>query len=217
MGEQSGTGPAADNWATRCRRLDDRVAASAGKLGANVANHPEVVGHVLEHFAHVLTEPLQRAAAVRAAARLRRMLELLARQVHRQRLACGAFGFGTGSDRGNGDGALGAHPLKLFERKFQLANGLVELLRAAAELRPAQLRNDEVQALDLGLLRRDHRLEQRSVVGQGRDRVHDASLRESGRCEQPLGDPPMRRIRAASCAGGGASRCLRATSTIAPR
>lgn len=47
---------------------------------------------------------------------------------------------------------LGTQCFELFEREFELAEHLVHLLRAAAELHAAQLGDHQLQVLDLGRL-----------------------------------------------------------------
>jgi hypothetical protein len=66
-------------------------------------------------------------------------------------------------------------PAALFESQFQLLDLAVELLRARAELPALQLRDDELEVLDLDgaltqerLLREHQRLERFEVFGNGR-------------------------------------------------
>lgn len=50
----------------RRRRLDDAVAAGAGTLGADVADHPEAGRDVLQDFGDLLAQGLQGTATVGA-------------------------------------------------------------------------------------------------------------------------------------------------------
>jgi hypothetical protein len=85
--QQSCPGPAAGDRVVRRRRRDDRVAGPAGQLLAHVPDHLEATGHIVEGLAHLLADPAQPAAAMRADAG-GRVANFFARQMLGQCPAC---------------------------------------------------------------------------------------------------------------------------------
>ncbi len=83
MGEKPWARPAALDRPWRQRRLVERLASAAGQARAHDALHHEAAGDVLQFFGDIFAQPLEAAAAVRAAL-ARRKMHLLARQVVRQ-------------------------------------------------------------------------------------------------------------------------------------
>ena len=125
-------------------------------------------GDVLQLLRHILAEPLETAAAARAAF-ARREMRLPARQVIRQRAAPGLVL--------RGGQRLGKHfrrPRDLLVL-HQLELELVEGLRGSAEALPAQTRrlvpellDQQIAVAQLGGPRgQHHRLQRGDVVGQG--------------------------------------------------
>src|SRR3546814_9649000 len=78
MGQQPGARPAPLDRQVRHGGLGDRLAAPAGELRAQVADHMEAARPILQDLGHVLAQPAQVAAARRTAAG-RRVHHLLAR------------------------------------------------------------------------------------------------------------------------------------------
>ena len=161
VGKQAWAGQTIGDRPTRRGGLYDGVAAGASELRADVANDLEVLGNVLQRFRNILAEFLQRAAAVRTAAIGRGVLDRLASQVIGKRFADRALDRFLCIRRrldGREFGAFGTHGFEFFEREFELANHLVELFRAAAELHAAQLGENQIEALDFGVALRELRL-----------------------------------------------------------
>lgn len=112
------------------------------------------------------------------------MLHALAWQMLGQRLATRVLRFRvsaragrrfSASEVGQPDflSALSAHALQLFEGQFELADRLVQLFGAAAELHAAQLSDHQFEVFDLGLLSAEQLLRKRYVVGLCSDRRRD--------------------------------------------
>ncbi len=178
MRQQSRPGHASGNQPAGGWCLNDGVAAAAGQLGPNMANHPEAGGHIVEHFGNILTQWLEMTAAIRAARLLRRMNHGVSRQVIRQRFAHRfAGGFCCRDDFRE------ASPFRLagfefFQRQFELPDHVVDLLGTLTELHAPQLGYDQLEMLDFCLLGYHHGLQGGGVAGQY-GAVHGASLRES--------------------------------------
>ena len=68
MGEEPRPGAPAGNCVIGCWRRDDRVASAARELLADMPDHLEAAGHVIERLGDLLPDPAQRAAAARAGA-----------------------------------------------------------------------------------------------------------------------------------------------------
>ena len=68
MREKPCPGTAARNRVIRCRRRNHRVAGAAGQLLADMPDHLEAAGHIVEGLGHLLADLAQRAAAVRTGA-----------------------------------------------------------------------------------------------------------------------------------------------------
>jgi hypothetical protein len=68
MGQQTRTGQATINRATRSARLRDRVASGAGKLGAHMTDDFEAARLVLKNFRDILANLAQTRAACAACA-----------------------------------------------------------------------------------------------------------------------------------------------------
>jgi len=129
-------------------------------------DHLEVTGHVFEHFAAIVAEGVDSAAAVRAGGS-RGMHHRLARQVAGQPAAGWLLpgirrgdvaGFGTGFAAVRRFGGLDCRRrrgrrhlarLDLLDRQLQLRHLARELLRRLAELHPAQFLKLHLQLLDL--------------------------------------------------------------------
>jgi hypothetical protein len=79
MGQEPYAGPAAGNRVIGCRRRNDGVAGPARHLLADVPDHFEAAGQVIEGLGILLADPVQRAAA-RGAGTWRGVQRVLARQ-----------------------------------------------------------------------------------------------------------------------------------------
>ena len=183
MGKQSCPGAAAGNRMVGCRRGNYRVAGAAGELLADVPDHLEPTGHIIERFGDILADPPKRAAARGTGAR-RRMRHFLARQVVRQGAPCRLLCFGSGLNRRGHHRRSGPKPLglvgfKRLDRQLELFYLVCQLLRGAAELGPTVTGQLEAQLGDLCLggdrvlqQRRDDALQRLCVVRKliGRDR-----------------------------------------------
>ena len=144
MREQAGAGPAPLDRQRGHRRLGDRLAGAAAHAWPDVADDLEVGGHILEHLPLVLAQLAEDRAAAAWAGTGRRMHDGLARQMLWQRCAArGAAGPGRcrralWPGRGASRLALDRALLEVADQEFELLDGLLELLRRAAEPRPTQ-------------------------------------------------------------------------------
>jgi hypothetical protein len=192
MRQQSRPGPAAGDRVIRCRRGDHRVASPARQLLAHVPDHLEAAGHVIEGLAHLLADPPQGTAAMRASAG-GRVAHFFARQMLGQRPACrllpvdGVLDRRRDNRRGRGQ-PLGLVGFQTLDRQLELLDFARQLLRRPSELGPPVARQLEFQFGDLGLRRRrvarhlgDDPLQRGNVVGQalGRDRHADNWIRSA--------------------------------------
>ena len=89
MGEQPGAGTSPLDGARGERRLGEALAARAGQPRPHDPVHDEAAGHILELLGHVLADPAKPAATAEAAVTAGRKLDLLARDVVRDRAALG--------------------------------------------------------------------------------------------------------------------------------
>jgi hypothetical protein len=155
MGEQPRPGAPARNRVVRCRRRNHRVAGPARQRRANMPDHLEPAGHVIEGLGHLVADLAQRPAATGTSAWCG-MPQILSGQVFRQwaprRLLC------LGCDRdGRGDRRRCCRePLRLvgfqgLERQLERLGVARQLLRRAAKLGPPVTRQLEFQPGDLGL------------------------------------------------------------------
>ena len=179
MGEQPGTGTAALNGLGGQRRLGEALAARAGQARAHDPVHHEPAGHILELLRHVLTDPPQRSPAPNAAVALWKELDLLARDVVRDRAALGLIPLfhirqpQLGRHRGRGDLAGLEGQLQLLGR---LGRGAEPVGAVAGELM-AQLLDQKRLRLDLGQEPRRKGPQVLGVMGQRSGFVqHGASL-----------------------------------------
>ncbi len=155
MSQEPGAGAVAGNRVIGRQRCNDGIAGATGKLRADMADHLEPAGHVIERLGDVLTDPTQRAGAGGAGAR-RPMSHLFARQVLRQRAPGRLLRFSGGLDRRRHDRRCGGEPLGLvgfqrLDRQLELVGLARQLLRRAAELGPSVSRQSEAQLGDLRL------------------------------------------------------------------
>ena len=152
MTEPPGAGPAAVDGQARHRRLRHRLAAPAGKRRADVADHLEPAGDVVQRLGDVLAHLAHRPAAGRTDAR-RRVHDIGARQMLRQRTATAPALRLRHHGRRRGSLLVWAFArrlcFQLFQRQLQLADHLPELLRRPAEGLPAQPGDLQLQRLDL--------------------------------------------------------------------
>ena len=135
------------------RRLDDGLAGPAAHPRPDMADDLEAGRHVFEHLADVLAQHAEhRAAAARAGAGCG-MAQRLARQVLGQPLpAAGPGGLrrwlaGRPDRDGSSPGRVSF--LELADQQLELLDGPVELLRGAAEPRPAQHGQLGLELLDM--------------------------------------------------------------------
>ena len=178
------------------RRGNHGVAGPARQFLADVPNHFEAPGHVIEGFADVLADAPQRAAAARAG-RAGTMPHLLARQVIGQGAPGRLLRFGRICDDrrrfgGHGRQSFGLVGFQRFDRQLELLARARQLLRGPAKLGAAVARQLEFELGDLGLRRHcivrhrsDDPLQRGDVVGQVGGCRHEADYRTVtglGRC-----------------------------------
>ena len=133
MGEQPGAGPAAVDGQARHRRLRHRLAAAAGEGRADVADHLESAGDVVQRLGDILAHLAHRPAAGRTDAR-RRVHHVGARQMLRQPTATApALHLRRHSRRFVWAFARRLVFFQFFQRQLELADHLPELLRGSAE------------------------------------------------------------------------------------
>jgi hypothetical protein len=155
VGEEPGPGAAAGYCVIGRRCRHDGIASPARQLLADVPDHLEAAGHVIECLGDLLADPAQRATAGRAAAR-RGMDHVLARQVFRQRTSCRLLCFhrplGRCGHHGRGSGEpLGLVGFQRLDRQLELLGLARQLLRRATELGAAIAGQLEAQLGDLRL------------------------------------------------------------------
>jgi hypothetical protein len=143
MRQQCGPRQAAVNRPDRRGHLRNPLTACATELRPDMANHLEPGRHILQHFRHVLADPLHGCAAV-GAGRIRRMDDRLARQVLGQRLADRL----ARRQRRRHQSRLRRADLELAYQQLELLDALRELLRGATELHAAQARQFQLELLD---------------------------------------------------------------------
>jgi hypothetical protein len=97
MSQEPRAGPAAGNRVIGHRRRHHRVASPARQFLANVPDHFEPAGHVIEGLADLVADLAQRAAAIRTGAWCG-MPPILSRQMWRQRAPCRLLRLGRGLD-----------------------------------------------------------------------------------------------------------------------
>ena len=140
MGEQPGAGPAAVDGQARHRRLRHRLAAAAGEGRADVADHLESAGDVVQRLGDVLAHLAHRPAAGRTDAR-RRVHHVGARQMLRQPTATApALHLRRHSRRFVWAFARRLVFFQFFQRQLELADHVPELLRGSAEGLPFRTR-----------------------------------------------------------------------------
>jgi hypothetical protein len=149
MRQQAGTGQAARDRSIRCRRLHDLIAARTGQLGAYLADDLERGRNILQELGDVFTQRLECTATSRAGGLFRGVRLGLAREVHRQRTPDGML-CRLGLRRHVRQG-LGLGTAQLIQHELELPEFLVEPLRAAANARPAQDRDLQLQLGDARL------------------------------------------------------------------
>jgi len=145
VGEQPGAGEPARDRARRRFQLHDALACRTGELRTHVLNNPKARRHVVQNFGDVLADLAHRCAAV-GAGTCRHVFDARARQMLRQRPAHRRL---RGRLRNGGKRYGSGRDLQLFEPEFQLLDLAIEPLRAAPELQALQLRDDELEVLDL--------------------------------------------------------------------
>ncbi len=144
---------AAGDWTFRSRRLGDRPAGATSVFWTGDAQDAKLRGSPVQHLAHALADRMERTAAARARLAVDIEPDILARQMIGQRFAPGP--------------RLGRRFLRAcFDRRTAFANARdiavevleserhlvgVEAFGAASELRPLELLDDELKALDLAV------------------------------------------------------------------
>ena len=155
MGQQPGAGAATGNRVIGCRRRHHGVAGPARQFLADMPDHFEAAGHVIEGLGDVLADPAQRAAARGAGAR-GGMPRVLARQVVRQRPTGRLLRLGRALDRSAHDRQGTGNPLGLvlfqgLDCQLELLGFARQFLRGAAVFGPLISRQLEFQPGDLDL------------------------------------------------------------------
>ena len=138
MGKEPRAGAAAGNRVIGRRRRNDGVASPARQLLADMPDHLEAAGHIIECLGDLLADPPQRTAAGWTGAGCG-VDHVLARQVLRQRTACRLVRLHRALDRSGHHRRGGREPLGLvgfqpFDRQLELLGLARQLLRRAAEL-----------------------------------------------------------------------------------
>ena len=149
LGEQRRRRQAAGDRPLCSRRLRHRLAGPAGVFGTDGADDAQLSRNPIQHLAHALSDDMQRAAAAAADHALNVEADVFARQMAGQRLATrGPFGRLLLAMRTLLFFA-GKIAVDLFERERQLVG--IKALGPTAKLRPLQLFDDRLQALDLAV------------------------------------------------------------------
>jgi hypothetical protein len=129
--------------------LDDAVASGTSQLRANLTDHFDSLGHILQDFRDIFPQLFQFPATVRACFLGRRVGLHFAPQMRGQR-----------PPHRSGHGSLrGAQPWRFrFERstlfqfsqlQFQLRDLAIHLFRRSSELHPAKLGEQQLEVFDL--------------------------------------------------------------------
>ena len=159
----------------RCPRLRHAVAARpAAHLRTHRHQHAILCWHNVEAFGAILADPVQFTAAVRAGTSARRDLDLMTRQVSRQRRAR-CIGCALPRRRSAGrlerfDALLLDHlnlahgDAGILERQQQLVRH--HLLRAPAKVHAVENVEQMLESGGAKTLGDDHRLQRSDVVGQ---------------------------------------------------
>src|SRR5437899_3752948 len=183
-------------------RLHDFVAARASELRTHRADHFETCRNPFQNLRNIFAQRLHLATAVRTSRFLRQDLPHLARQVRRQRLTHGPSVIRSARRSPRRWRSIRLCCLRRFQfvqPQLQLLDLPLQLLRLPPKLHPSQLRDQQLQALDLGLarsprfvfrvkffllrgerpvLREDHRFQsfvvQRVQIRKGRPHPHRA-------------------------------------------
>ena len=149
LGKQRRRRQAAGDRPLCSRRLRHRLAGPAGVFGTGGADYAKLSRNPIQHLAHALADDMQRAAAAAADRALNVEADLFARQMIGQRLATrGPFGLLLLAMRTLLFFA-GKIAVDLFERERQLVG--IKALGTTAKLRPLQLFDNRLQALDLAV------------------------------------------------------------------
>ena len=149
LGKQRRRRQAAGDWPLCSRRLRHRLASPAGVFGTGGADYAQLRRNPIQHLAHALADDMQRTAAAAADYALNIKADLFARQMARQRFATrGPFACLPFVTRTLLFFA-GKIAVDLFERERQLVG--IKALGTTAKLRPLQLLDDRLQALDLAV------------------------------------------------------------------
>jgi hypothetical protein len=149
LGEQRRRRQAAGDRPLGSRRLRHRLAGPTGVFGTGGADDAKLSRNPIQHLAHALSDDMQRAAAAAADRALNVEPDLFARQMVGQRFATRravrrlAFAGRTLLF------LAGEIAVDLFERERQLVG--IKALGTTAKLRPLQLLDDRLQALDLAV------------------------------------------------------------------
>lgn len=169
MREQPGAGHAAIDWSAGRGGLHDAVTTGTGLLESPVTNHSPMPRYIVELLGNVLTEVAKRATALRTARVVGLMNNVFARQMFREWLASRWLaGFWAGPCRCV-DRRRAIVGLQIFETQFQLLDLAINLLRLAPELHALELRDPQLQVLDLEHPVRECLLERRYRVAQIRE------------------------------------------------
>jgi hypothetical protein len=200
VGEQSWTGQAAIDGPARRSGLHDTVAARTGEFGTAMTDDAEVRAHVFKLLGYVFAQRFECATAFRAVFLEGPMHALFAFEVIGQWFATGTLAALLRLLRIS----LGGRTfvcLQVLKSQFKLLYLTLHLLRLATELHAAQLRNRQLQMLDLDYagtelvlqfddplrvcvsrrrMRANQRLQRINVVGQVCiGQIHCDSLRPS--------------------------------------
>src|SRR5208337_4885806 len=142
MCQGGGGGATARGRHRRSRCLRNRIAGGAGIFWPDVADHPEVAGHVIQNLGHVLAElghPLAAVGAFAGAVIGGLMHDLLARRMVRQRLALRLAALADRSHRFGGiglsfgfRGGFGLAGFQFLKPQFELLDLAGDALRRAA-------------------------------------------------------------------------------------
>jgi hypothetical protein len=143
------TGDAAVNGTSRRRCLNDCVAAGASQFGPPVADHAEARRHILELLGYVLAKWLECAAAI-GAVRCLGLVDLLhSRQMRWEGPSYGSAHIDLRRLQPGQRRLLGQE--QFLKLQLELVDLPLQLLRAPAELHAAQLGDQQLERLDLGV------------------------------------------------------------------
>ncbi len=183
IGEQARTRSALVDRQVRRRRLEDALAAAAGIFGADMADHLEPRGDLLQHLGRVLAELAELAVDATVAIDLGFVHHDLARQMIRQWLAHGhsaAPMFADGLCCASG-GQFGFVLFKILQLQLKLVDLGLQFLGGAAKACALQRLELQPQVLDLErgacqcrVALRQHPAQHRNLFGGIRMRaLHD--------------------------------------------